>query len=192
MRIGVYLLLLLLTACSTRGLNNHFASATEQRLVTQSLDKLIKALPASDFQPLQEQDVYLQCYFIAPTVDGTEHSPLLDFACQRVKMELLERFNGRLADSPEQAAYQVHFFFNAIGTDQDSLGITTPELYIPGLGISKIDFIALEMFHGVSEGYYYIVDNRNAETMRGMLRKARVRTDRLNLPFISLPLNTLD
>jgi hypothetical protein len=107
-------------------------------------------------------------------------------------MELLDRFNSRLVDSPEEAEYQVHFFFNAIGTDQDSFGITTPELYLPGVGVSQIDFIALEMFHGISEGYYYITDNRNAETMRGMLQKARVRTDRLNLPFISFPLNTLD
>ena len=90
------------------------------------------------------------------------------------------------------ADYQVHFFFNAIGTDQDSLGITTPQLFLPGVGVSQIDFIAVEMFHGVSEGYYYIVDQQQAEILRGGLQKARVRTDRLNLPFISIPLTTLD
>ncbi len=190
--IGFLLLTLLMTACSTRGLNNHFASATEQRLVTRSLDKLIEALPAADFQPLAEKPVSLQCYFIVPTVDGTEYSPLLDFACRRVKMELLERFGSRVVDAPEEAEYQVHFFFNAIGTDQDSLGISTPELYLPGIGAAKIDFIALEMFHGVSEGYYYIIDRRNAQTIRGMPETARVRIDRLNLPFVSLPLHTLD
>ena len=86
----------------------------------------------------------------------------------------------------------MHFFFNAIGTDQDSLGISTPQIFMAGAGVSQIDLIAVEMFHGVSEGYYYIVDNQQAETLRGSLLKARVRTDRLNLPFISIPLNTLD
>lgn len=184
--------LLLLAGCSTRGLNDRYASVTEQRLVTQSLDKLVKALPAVDFEPLRKQTVYLQGYFIEPTVEGTRYSPLLKFARQRVKLELMEKYQCKMVKSPEKADYQVHFFFNAIGTDQDSLGITLPQIFLPGVGVSQIDLIAVEMFHGVSEGYYFIVDKRQAETLRGKLQKARVRTDRLNLPFISIPLNTLD
>ena len=185
-------ILFLLVGCSTRGLNDHYASVTEQRLVTQSLDMLVKALPESDFKPLQHKSVYLRGYFIEPTVDGTKYSPLLKFARQRVQLELMEKYQCKMANTPEKADFQVHFFFNAIGTDQDSLGITLPQIFLPGVGVSQIDFIAVKMFHGVSEGYYYIVDNQQAETMRGTLLKARVRTDRLNLPFISIPLNTLD
>ncbi|SHJ85396.1 hypothetical protein SAMN02745165_03351 [Malonomonas rubra DSM 5091] len=186
------LFVLFLCACSTRGLNDRYASVTEQRLVTQSLDMLINALPANDFAQLEGKLIFLQTYFIEPVVEATEHAPLRDFAQQRLQMELLHKYRCRLVDTPDEAEFQVHFFFNAIGTDQDSLGITTPQLFLPGVGLSKIDFLALEMFHGVSEGYYYIVDNQQQAAMRGALQKARVRTDRLNLPFISLPVNTLD
>lgn len=179
------LLVLALSGCATRGLNDHYASVTEQRLVTQSLDALIRALPDQDFAPLRQQAVFLQAYFI-------EQPSSLALAQQRLKMELQQRYSCRLVERPEDAAFEVHFFFNAIGTDQDSLGLSMPELYLPGVGVSKIDFIAVKMFHGLSEGYYYIVDNQQAVTLRGELQKARVRTDRLNLPFISIPLNTLD
>lgn len=190
------LTLLLLNGCSTRGLDDRYASVTEQRLVTQSLDKLIRALPEQDFQQLQAQKVYLRAYFIEqpsyPEAHLVEQSSLLAFAQQRFGLELLEKYACRLVDNPEQADYQIHFFFNAIGTDQDKLGITTPELFLPGVAGVQIDFFAVEMFHGVSEGYYFIVDSQQAKTFRGSLQQARVRTDRLNLPFFSIPLNTLD
>lgn len=198
MRRSIFILSLvvLLSGCSTRGLNDRYASVTEQRLVTQSLDTLIRALPEQDFAPLQQQSVFLQAYFIeqpiSPELGQAEQPSRVAFARQRLKMELQQRYACQLVERPEDAAFQVHFFFNAIGTDQDSLGITLPEIYLPGVGVSKIDFLAVEMFHGVSEGYYYIVDSRQAVTLRGELQKARVRTDRLNLPFISIPLNTLD
>ena len=184
--------LVLLAGCSTRGLNDRYASVTEQRLVTQSLDKLISALPETDFLPLQEKTVYLQTYFIEPAAAEGKRSSLLEFAHQRLQLELIEKYACRLTEQPAAADYQLHFFFNAIGTDQDSLGITTPQLFLPGVGISQIDFIAVKMFHGVSEGYYYIIVRQQTKTVRGSLQKARVRTDRLNFPFISIPLNTLD
>lgn len=193
-RISCLLLLLLLCAgCSTRGLNDRYASATAQRLVSQSLDKLIKDLPQADLQRLTGQQVYLKSYFVEPLVaEFGGSSSLLAFADQRLRLELLERYACRFVSSPEAADYQLHFFFNAIGTDQDSLGLATPQLYLPSLGTTQIDFIALEMFHGVSEGYYYLIDQQQAEVLRGPLQKVRVRTDRLNLPFISIPLSTLD
>ena len=187
------LLVLLCAGCSTRGLNDRYASATAQRLVSQSLDKLIKGLPETDLQRLAGQQVYLQSHFIEPLeVEFGEGSSLLEFADQRLRLELLERYACRFVSSADKADYQLHFFFNAIGTDHDSLGLATPQLYLPGLGTTQIDFIAVEMFHGVSEGYYYLIDREQAETWRGELQKARVRTDRLDLPFISIPLSTLD
>lgn len=185
-------LLVLLAGCSTRGLNDRYASVTEQRLVTQSLDKLIRALPQEDFNPLRWQTVYLRAYFIENSTSDEPKASLLEFAQQRLRMELIEKFSCSVIEDSSVAAYQVHFFFNAIGTDQDRLGITTPQLFLPGVGVSQIDFFAVEMFHGVSEGYFYIVDQQQARTVRGTLQKARVRTDRLNLPFISIPLNTLN
>ncbi len=187
---------LLIGGCSTRGLNDHYASVTEQRLVTQSLDKLVKALPEGDFTVLQDKSVFLQAYFIEqpvyPEAHMAEQSSLLAYAKQRLKLELMKKYSCRLVEDLEEADYQVHFFFNAIGTDQDSLGISTPEIIWPGVGGMQVDLIALEMFHGVTEGYYYIVDSQQNSTLRGPLQKARIRTDRLNLPFFSLPLNTLD
>ena len=188
-----FVFLIVLAGCSTRGLNDRYASVTEQRLVTQSLDQLIRQLPQTDFEPLRQQPVYLQAYFIEPQlVESGKQASLLDFAQQRLKLELREKYSSRLVADPEAANFELHFFFNAIGTDQDGLGISSPQLFLPGVGISQIDFITLEMFHGVCEGYYYIVDRQLDQTSRSELQKARVRTDRLNLPFIAIPLNTLD
>lgn len=187
---------ILLNGCISRGLNERYASFTEQRLVAQSLDVLIKALPEEDFESLAGQTVYLQAYFIEQpdpsVVAPAERTARIDFARQRLRFELQEKYGCRLVETTQDATYQVHFFFNAIGTDQDILGLSTPQLFLPGMGISRIDFLALEMFHGLSEGYYYIVDRQQAKTLRGQLQKARVRTDRLNLPFISIPLKTLN
>lgn len=188
-------LALLISGCSTRGLNDQFASATEQRLVTQSLDKLVSSLPEKDFQDLRGQSVYLQAYFIEQPAHPEIYKPestILNFAQQRIKLELLEKYSCSFVETSDEADYQLHFFFNAIGSDQDSLGLSLPPLALPGMGVSQIDIIAVEMFHGVSEGYYFIVNNDQAKTVRGKLLKARVRTDNLKLPIISIPLNTLD
>ena len=109
-----------------------------------------------------------------------------------MRMELIERYSCRIEDDRQEADAEVSFFFNAIGTDHDTIGITTPDFVVAGTGIAKIDFLSLEMFHGVSEVYYYIVDRQQNKTVRGSLLKSRVRTDKINLPFLSIPIKSLE
>jgi len=181
----MFILIFLFNSCSTRGIHDKYFGATEQRLVTHSIDKLVKSIPEKDFMPLKGQAIYMECYFI-------EKNETLNFARKRLEMELKEKYCCTLTDVPESAQFLVHFFFNAIGTDQDILGFKTPEVIIPSVGITSINILSLEMYHGVSELYYYIIDKSKLAIMRGEKLKAIIRTDRLVLPIISIPLNTLD
>lgn len=181
----MFMLIFLFNSCATRGIHDQYFGATEQRLVTHSIDKLVKSLPEKDFMPLKGQAIYLECYFV-------EKNEPLNFARKRLEMELKEKYSCTLSDIPESAQFIVHFFFNAIGTDQDILGFRTPEVIIPSVGLTSISILSFEMYHGVSELYYYIIDKRKPAIMRGEILKAIIRTDRLVLPIISIPLNTLD
>ena len=182
----VMILALLCSSCSTRGIHNKYNGATEQRLITRSVDALVKKLPEKDFMPLKEKTVYLACHFI-------EDSAALKYAKTRIELELLEKYKVTLVTTPDLADKVIHIFFNAIGTDQDNIGFQTPEFIIPGLnGSMEINLLSLNMFHGVSELYYYILDQDSAKIMRGAKIKSRIRTDRLALPIISIPINTLD
>lgn len=65
-------------------------------------------------------------------------------------------------------------------------------MILPGAGgLTSIDIISLEMFHGVSELYYYFIDPENHIIFKGKPVKAIVRNDTLKLPVISIPINTV-
>ncbi len=184
---GILLILMLLSSsCTTRGLHDKYSGATEQRLITQSIDKLIKELPEKDFSLLKGQKIYLECYFL-------EDSEYLKYAKKRIELELMEKYSATLVAKLESADMALHIFFNAIGTDQDKGGIKTPEFIIPGVaGAGSIDIITLNMFHGISELYYYIIDQKSMVITRGEKIRSRVRTDQLSFPLFSIPINTLD
>ncbi len=184
---GIALLIMAMTSsCATRGIHDKYSGATEQRLITQSIDKLINMLPEEHFALLKGQKIYLECYFI-------ENTDYLKYAKKRLELELMEKYNGTLAAAPESADMVLHVFFNAIGTDQDKIGFKTPDFIIPGVGGAvSIDLITLDMFHGVSELYYYIIDQKSMAITRGEKVRSTVRTDNLAFPIISIPINTLD
>jgi hypothetical protein len=48
------------------------------------------------------------------------------------------------------------------------------------------------MFHGISEMYYYLSDSGGNVLLRREKAKASVRTDKLALPIITIPINTMD
>ena len=105
----------------------------------------------------------------------------------------MEKYNGTLVTTPESADMVLHIFFNAIGTDKDKSGLKTPDFVIPGeIGAVSIDIITLDMYHGISELYYYIVDQKSMVITRGDKIRSTVRTDKLSFPIISIPVNTLD
>jgi hypothetical protein len=67
----------------------------------------------------------------------------------------------------------------------------TPEFVIPSVGTITIDIIALDMYHGVSEVYYYITEQDGGKVSRGDRIRSIIRTDRLALPIVSIPISTL-
>lgn len=182
----LFVLTLIISSCATRGIHDKYLGATEQRLITQSLDKLIKKLPEQDFKLIDGHNVYLECYFL-------EDNQTLKYAKKRLELELREKYSVTLVDGPGSADFVLHVFFNAIGTDQDKAGFKTPDFIIPGAAAaSSIDLITLDMFHGISELYYYMVDQKSTVITRGEKIRSTVRTDSLSLPIISIPINTLD
>lgn len=177
---------LVLSACSTQGLQSKYSSSTEQRLVTRSIDKLVRSLPEKDFMPLKEKTVFIKCHFI-------EATQALEYMKSRIELELTQRFGCIISPDPDAAFRHLHVFINAMGSDQDNFGLKTPEFVIPGVsGTLTIKIITLDMYHGVSELYYYILDPDTMSAARGETIKAVVRTDKLSLPIISIPINTLD
>lgn len=182
----IVLALSMLSACATRGLHDKYRGATEQRLVSRSIDRLAQALPATDFAPLSDEPVRMICHFL-------ENSDTAAYAEARLAMALRETHGAALVDEADDARFRVHFFFSTIGTDQDSLGIKTPDFIIPGSPApASFSILSLEMFHGIAELYYYIEDIEKRTLRRGGRIKQVVRTDRLALPLLSVPITTLD
>jgi len=185
--LGLLIILpLLISSCSTRGIHDKYFGATEQRLMTRSVDKLMQKLPEEDFRPLTGQKVHLVCHFV-------EDNSALQYAKDRLELELREKYQISMVDNSEDADSVLQVFFNAIGTDQDDFGLKTPDFIVPGSGATvSIDLIALDMYHGVSELYYYVIDQHSSRITRGDRIKSIIRTDKLALPIISIPINTLD
>lgn len=176
--------LFLTSSCSTRGVHDKYFGATEQRLVTHSLDQLVSMLPEKDFMPFKEQKIYVECHFLEDNIP-------LAYALKRIEMEFIQKYACSMADSPESADVIYDFFFTALGTDQDSIGFSTPEIIIPSVGAVTMDLIALDMYHGVSELYYYITQPDAGKVSRGERIRSIIRTDKLALPIISIPISTL-
>lgn len=180
------LLSLLLCSCATREVVNELNGSTAQRLVTHSIDHLMHKIPAEDFDQCEGSTVLVKPWFIKRT-------PTLSYATERFKLELAERFSCHITQTPEAADYTVNIFFTSLGTEFDILGLTIPFLVIPGYsGASDVNLLAVEMFHGISEMYYYISDASGRVILRREKTKAQVRTDKFALPFLTIPINTMD
>ena len=176
----------LLTACSARQITEHYSGATEQRLVTHSIHRLLENLPREDFAVLLNQPVFLECFFVNQTAGP------LEYARQRLEMALKNQCNCRLVETPAEAAYTLTVFFTSLGTNFDKFGLTTPELILPVTGgISAIDIIALEMYHGISSCNYFITETGGQVIVAGQMKKKVVRNDSLKLPLISIPIKTV-
>ena len=178
-------LIILLAGCSTRQVMDQYHGATAQRLTSHSVNDMIANIPETDFSSLKGKQVYLACYFL------NDIEPLA-YAEKRLELELMHKYQCRMVSAPGDAEMQVYVFFTSLGTDADKFGLYTPEVAIPGMGLSSIDLIALEMFHGITEFYYYIVDDSGRITVKSDMMKTRVRNDSLGLPMITIPINTVD
>ena len=184
---AVLMLLLVIfftSSCSTRGVHDKYFGATEQRLVTHSLDQLVSMLPEKDFMPFKERKIYVECHFLEKEIP-------LEYALKRIEMEFVQKYHCTVVDSPDSADVVYDFFFTALGTDQDKIGFSTPEFILPSVGTVTIDLLTLDMYHGVSELYYYITEPDVGKVSRGDRIRSIIRTDKLALPIISIPISTL-
>ncbi|PLX85964.1 MAG: hypothetical protein C0618_09695 [Desulfuromonas sp.] len=180
------LLVVVLTGCSTRQVIPELDGSTAQRLVTHSLDRLMKEIPAEDFIDLEEKSVYVRTHFV-------KESPVVSYATERFKLELAHRFSCQIAPEPNQAEYIVELLFTSLATEHDTFGLHIPFLVLPGSsGAININLLAIEMFHGISEMSYYIKDAQENVLLKRDKSKATVRTDKLALPIITIPINTMD
>ena len=172
-------------SCSTRGVHDQYFGATEQRLVTHSLDQLVSMLPEKDFMPLKDRKIYVECHFLVENIP-------LKYARKRIEMEFVQKYACTVVDSPKSADAVCDFFFTALGTDRDKIGFRTPEFIVPGTaGTVSVDLITLDMYHGVSELYYYITAPDVGKVTKGERIRSIIRTDKLSLPIISIPISTL-
>lgn len=176
---------MLLAACSSRQVMDQYHGSTAQRLTSHSVNDMIAGIPENDFSRLQNKPVYLACYFL------NDIEPLA-YAEKRLELELMDKYQCRLVKEPRDAEMRVYVFFTSLGTDTDKFGLQTPELAIPGMGLSSIDVLSLEMFHGITELYYYIVDGKDQIVAKSDMVKTVVRNDSLALPMITIPVNTVD
>jgi hypothetical protein len=173
-----------LTACSTREASENFRGSTSQRLLTYSINDLMSQLPEASFQPFAEQPVYVRSHFI-------KKSQTLNYATQRLYLELTSRLHLNLVDSPEKARYELDFFFTSLATDSDVFGLTIPVFWVSS-ELPSLDILAVRMYHGVSEMYYYSKDRETGQVTPYPRILNRSRTDRFSTPFFSFPVDDLD
>lgn len=177
--IAVALTLPLLAGCGARQVQDSLAGSTAQRLVSHAVDDLAAALPAGDFAALEGERLTIESSFV-----GDE--ALRQYADRRLAMELTTRFGIDVVDD-ETAEHVLTVFYTSLGTDRDRRGFYIPLGFIPGIDqFTEIDLLTLQQFHGVAELYYYLDGERIDDPLR-----ARIRTDSLGLPIITIPLSTL-
>ncbi|MFT5127544.1 MAG: hypothetical protein ACI8W8_001147 [Rhodothermales bacterium] len=179
-------LCLLVCSCSTREIYNKFNGATAQRLMSFSIDHAMEKLPEEDFAAMRGKTVQVRCHYLEP-------GELTDYATRRLELELRQRFNMTLTHVSDDAAFVLDFFFNALGTDSDSFGFELPPIIIPGIGTAPpISVFNLDLYHGVTEMYYYISDASNpAQIVRGERISHTSKTDRLSTPIIAFPISRI-
>jgi hypothetical protein len=176
--------LVLLTGCGSRQLQDSLVGSTAQRLVSYSIDDLVRQLPDSDFAGLSGQRLHLHSHFI-------QNSAIRAYADQRLGIELANRFDIQVVDADEPADATLNVFYTSLGTDQGFHGFYVPLGFIPGMSeTARINLVTLEQFHGVAEMYYYI--GETGSERRGDVIQARTRTDALGLPIVTVPISTID
>ncbi|MFT6030096.1 MAG: hypothetical protein ACI8O8_001839 [Oleiphilaceae bacterium] len=184
-RISILIFILFTTsACSTRDVQSELNGSSAQRLISHSIDDLVSNLKDQNLTDLKGKKVYLNSYFI-------EINQFKDYADHRLALELQSRFGAIVVDSQAESEQVMTVFYTSLATDFDSFGISIPFGYVPGVDEStRLNILTLEKFHGVSEMYYYV--GPTGTENRSKVIQAKVKTDALGLPFITIPLSTVD
>ena len=174
-----------LAGCSTREVVDPLAGSTAQRLVTYSLDQFIDELMAQpEIAEMQGESVALGVYFLS------EH-PLMEYATRLITAQMQLTHDIKVAAPDESPALGLDVFFNSIGTDNDDFGLSVPTLGFGG-SADSVNILALDMYHGITEGYAIVTsaDSGGIEKTERVL--ARIRRDNVSTPVIDFPVNQLE
>ncbi|MBF0471300.1 MAG: hypothetical protein HQL48_07975 [Gammaproteobacteria bacterium] len=183
--LALLLSALMVGGCSTRQVVEKYDGSTAQRLITYSIEALIESLPDDEFNPYRGRKIYLQTHFI-------REDELLNYATSMLTLDLERRFGMEMVSKAEQAEYTFDFFFESLGTDSDTYGLSIPIINLSDTSQSSmIDILAVKMYHGIAECRYYITDHQGGEVARGGRRLARVRTDKFATPLFNFPISNL-
>ena len=157
--------------------------------VTYSLEKFIDELVSQPELLLTNKSVDLRVHFLAG-------HPMAGYATQLLTTQLEMTHSIEVVPAYEPADYRVDVFFNSIGTDRDNFGLTVPSLGLFTGVDSRIEILALDMFHGITEGHA-IVKSLTDESAGNSIRRTeriltKIRTDNVSTPILEFPWNQLD
>ena len=171
--------------CSTRQVVDPLEGSTAQRLVTYSLDQFVEELLAEpEIVALAGETVRLDVHFLRGHPLGAYSERLID-----TQLQLTHGIE--VADPGDSAAVELDVFFQSLGTDNDQFGLTLPTLGLTP-GSESINVLALDMYHGITEGYAVIRSEEGGAIERTERVLARVRRDNVSTPVIDFPINQLD
>jgi len=175
----------MVVGCSTRQVVDPLAGSTAQRLVTYSLDRFIDELLAQpEMVAMAGQTVQLDVHFL-------EEHPLKDYAERLIDAQLQLTHGIKVARSGEPSMAEVDVFFNSMGTDNDEFGLSVPTLGLTP-GSDSINLLALDMYHGITQGYAVIRSEEGGSIQKTERLLARIRRDNVSTPVIDFPINQLD
>lgn len=175
----------MLTACATRQPSDTLQGSTAQRLVTYSLEKFVdELLSQPQLSALANSKTQLRVHFM-------QDHPMVNYATALITRQLEVGQGIRVAANGEETANGIDVFFNSIGTDQDSFGLSVPTFGLASTPDTRINVLAVDMYHGVTEGYA-VVQLAGGEVQRTQRVLARVRADNFATPVLEFPVNQLD
>ena len=174
-----------MAGCSTREVVDPLAGSTAQRLVTYSLSQFIEELiEQPEIAEMEGESVRLGVHFLS------EH-PLMEYATRLITTQMRLTHDIVVAAPDESPELELDVFFNSIGTDNDDFGLSVPTLGFGG-SADSVNILALDMYHGITEGYAIVTSADNDGIRKTERVLARVRRDNISTPVIDFPLNQLE
>ncbi len=175
-----------ISGCATRQVSDSLQGSTAQRLVTYSLERfVVELLDQPELAQIEGKSVALKVMFLH------DHT-LLPYATELLRQRLAARSGSLLVTDEHEADLQVTVFFNSIGTDYDSFGLSLPTFGLASTPDAKINVLAVDMFHGVTEGYAVLQPQNDTGQLRTRRLLVRVRADNVSTPVVDFPVNQLD
>ena len=171
--------------CSTRQVVDPLEGSTAQRLVTYSIDRFVEELLAQpELVELAGETVRLDVHFL-------RGHPLGRYSERLIDAQLQLTHGIRVAGPDDASTTELDVFFNSMGTDNDEFGLTVPTgVVFPGG--SDLNLLALDMYHGITEGYAVIRSDDGGSIRKTERVLARVRRDNVSTPIIDFPINQLE